>query len=89
MKAIEILDALIREGISVECCGVVSGASIIEAGPYRMFGISCSGTEISANHSYLYYYGMPDDLFCFLPSEHIIWNHEEYGSALHLWEIED
>ena len=89
MKAIEILDAFIREGINVESCGVMSGARIIEGGPFRIFGVSDSGIEIMSDCSYLYYYGMPDDLFCFLPSEHIIWHHDEDGSALHLWEIEN
>ena len=89
MKAIEILDAFIREGITVESCGIMSGASIIENGPYRMFGVSVSEIKIKSDCSYLYYYGMPDDLFCFLPSEHIIWNHDADCSALHLWEIEN
>lgn len=89
MKAIQILDALIREGIDNECCGVLSGERIIEAGPYRMFGIKVSGKEIKANCHYLYYYDAEDYFFGFLPKEHIVWINEDSGEAIHLWEIED
>lgn len=89
MKAIEILDALIREGIDCEQCGVMSGERIINAGPYRMFGVRVSGKEIKADHQYLYYYGADDELFCFLPSEHIVWEAVARGEAIHLWEIDD
>lgn len=89
MNATQLFAAFLAEGISAEKCGIVSGDNIISAGPYRMFGANAAGTEIKCTCSYLYYYGAADDLFCFLPEEHIIWPSAHDESYIHLWEIKN
>lgn len=89
MKAIEILDAYIKEGLDNEQSGIVDGSRIISGGPYRVFGVHSSGIDIRSEVSYLYSYLAPDWFPGFLPIPSCVLGNDEDDMHVFLWEIND
>ena len=89
MKAIELFDAYIREGLDNEQSGIIDGSSIISGGPYRMFGVHSSGVDVRDDVRYLYSYLAPDWFPGFLPIPSCVLGDSSDDMHVFLWVIED
>lgn len=89
MKAIEILDAVLREGLSTEQMGIFYGANLIDFSAKRYFKAEIESGEILPGFDYLYYYGFNDTLFCFLQEPDAIMVEDDETTYIYLWKIEN
>lgn len=89
MKAIEILEAVLREGLSVEPMGIFYGANLIDFSAERYFKAEFDSGEILPSFDYLYYYGFNDSSFCFLQDPDAIMVGDDENTYVYLWKIEN
>lgn len=89
MKAIEILDAVLREGLSTEQMGIFYGANLIDFSAEHYFKAEIESGEILPGFDYLYYYGQEEFAFSFLQEPDAIMVEDDETTYVCLWKIEN
>lgn len=90
MKAIEFLDALTREALDLEQCGMADGFWINGITPMAYFDIieDIPGGWFKNDARYFYFYGINEMFFAFLPNS---WRFFPINAerGVYVWEIDN